>query len=156
VAADWESLESPETYLGYLRATSFASPGGVLAGRRHVYDGDVPLRLNQWALAGGWTIDEEAAMLDEAGGKITFRFHARDLNLVMGPVMRGAAVQFRVSIDGEPPGIAHGFDIDAEGNGTATEQRLYQLVRQRGPITDCLFEIEFLEPGVQALVFTFG
>ena len=114
------------------------------------------MQLNQWALAGEWTIGERASVLNGADGRIAFRFHARDVNLVMGPRARGAAVPFRVLVDGEPPGDAHGLDVDEEGHGTLTEQRLYQLIREPGSIADRTFEITFLAPGVEAYVFTFG
>ena len=113
-------------------------------------------RLNEWALAGDWTIGGEHAVLNAKDGSIVYRFHARDLHLVLGPAPDGKPVRFRVTIDGEAPGDSHGADIDAEGNGVVTGQRLYQLVRQSGPIADRTFEIEFLDPGVQAYAFTFG
>jgi hypothetical protein len=114
------------------------------------------LRLNQWALSGDWTVKEQAAVLHEANGRIAYRFHARDLHLVMGPTARGTSVRFRVRIDGQPPGPAHGIDVDDQGNGTVSEQRLYQLIRQPKPIAERLFEIEFLDAGVEAYAFTFG
>jgi hypothetical protein len=114
------------------------------------------LSVNHWALSGDWTVKQEATVLNKANGRIAYRFHARDLHLVMGPAARGTSVRFRVVIDGKPPGPAHGIDIDDQGNGTATEQRLYQLIRQLKPITDRQFEIEFLDPGVEAFAFTFG
>ena len=114
------------------------------------------LGLNQWALSGDWTVQKGATVLNQANGRIAYRFHARDLHLVMGPAARGAAVRFRVLIDGQPPGAAHGSDVDEQGNGTVTEQRLYQLIRQPQPIVDRQFEIEYLDPGVAAFVFTFG
>jgi thiol-disulfide isomerase/thioredoxin len=154
--ADWGSLKTPETYVGHQRTENFASPGGAEPGRRHVYAAPERLRLNHWALAGEWTMGQEATVLHGAGGRIAYRFHARDLHLVMGPAARGSSVRFRVRIDGQAPGAAHGLDIDAQGNGTATEQRLYQLIRQPGPIADRLFEIEFLDAGVEAFAFTFG
>jgi len=156
IAADWDYVESPETYLGYARAVSFNAFGDAVIGRRHIYDSDRPLRLNQWTLSGDWTIDEAAIMLHDAHGKVIFRFHARDLNLVMGPVMRGSTISFRVRIDGESPRNAHGIDTDEQGNGVVAEQRVYQLIRQPKPIIDRQFEIEFLGPGVEALSFTFG
>jgi thiol-disulfide isomerase/thioredoxin len=155
-AADWGSLKSPETYVGYERTERFASPGGVALDERHVYAAPARLMLNHWALSGDWTVERQATVLNEADGQIVYRFHARDLHLVMGPAARGASVRFRVLIDGEPPGAAHGIDVDDEGNGTVTEPRLYQLIRQRGRIAEHLFEITFLDPGVQAYVFTFG
>jgi thiol-disulfide isomerase/thioredoxin len=154
-AADWSSLKSPENYLGYERTENFTSPGVVLDKSR-VYAAPTRLGLNQWALWGDWTVTKQNIALNKVNGRIAYRFHARDLHLVMGPAARGSAVQFRVLIDGEPPGAAHGHDVDQQGNGTVTEQRLYQLVRQPGPITDRLFEIEFLDSGVEAFVFTFG
>jgi hypothetical protein len=114
------------------------------------------LRLNHWALAGDWTVQPQAIVLNEADGQIVYRFQARDLHLVMGPATRGTPVRFRVHIDGQPPEAAHGTDVDDQGNGTVTEQRLYQLVRQRGPVSERTFEITFLDPGVQAYAFTFG
>jgi hypothetical protein len=114
------------------------------------------LNLNHWALAGDWTTGKEAAALNRPGGQIAYRFHARDLNLVMGPSVRGRSVRFRVVLDGHPPAVAHGVDIDDQGNGTVVEQRLYQLIRQTEPIADRQFEIEFLDSGVEALDFTFG
>src|SRR5262249_12936186 len=113
-------------------------------------------RLNHWALSGDWTVGRQAAVLNKANGRIAYRFHARDLHLVMGPAARGASVRFRVFLDGHPPGSAHGGDVDDQGNGTVTEQRPYQLIRQPKPIRDRQFEIEFLGPGVEALAFTFG
>jgi len=114
------------------------------------------LRLNQWALAGDWTVGRQAAQLNAANGQIAYRFHARDLHLVMGPAAQGTSVRFRVRVDGEPPYAAHGVDVDEEGNGTVSEQRLYQLIRQPQPITDRLFEIAFLDRGVETYAFTFG
>ena len=114
------------------------------------------LRLNDWALAGEWTIKNEAVVLNKPNGTIAYRFHARDLHLVMGPAAPGKPVRFRVMIDGQAPGAAHGSDIDEQGNGIATEQRLYQLIRQPKPINDRQFEIEFLDPGMEAFSFTFG
>ena len=156
VDADWGSLESPETYVGQQRAENFASPGGVMLNTRHVYAVPSRMRLNQWALSGEWTVKAEAVALTAAGGRIAYRFHARDLHLVMGPSERRGAVPFRVSIDGQPPGAKHGSDTDDQGKGTVTEPRLYQLIRQSGPITDRQFEIEFLDSGVEAFAFTFG
>jgi thiol-disulfide isomerase/thioredoxin len=152
--ADWATLRSPETYTGYERGENFASPDGAVPGKRHAYQVPAELRLNQWALSGDWTVDEQAATLNEAGGQLAYRFHARDLNLVMGPP--DAPVRFRVLIDGQPPGAAHGADVDDQGHGTATWRRLHQLIRQPGPIADRTFEITFLDAGVQACAFTFG
>jgi hypothetical protein len=114
------------------------------------------LKLNQWALSGDWTVGKQATVLNKANGRIAYRFHARDLHLVMGPAALGTSVRFRVLIDGKPPGAAHGIDVDDQGNGTVAEQRLYQLIRQPQPIADRQFEIEFLDPGVEAFAFTFG
>ena len=155
-AADWGNLRSPENYVGYERTENFASPGGAVLNKRHVYAVPARLGLNQWALSGDWTVEKQAAVLNKANGRIAYRFHARDLHLVMGPAARGTSVRFRVLIDGQPPGAAHGVDVDEQGNGTVTEQRLYQLIRQPQPIADRQFEIEFLDPGVEAYAFTFG
>ena len=155
-AADWRELKSGENYVGYERTENFASPGGAARGGRRVYAAPARLKLNQWALSGEWTHAAGAAALHKGGGRIAYRFHARDLNLVMGSPSAGAPVRFRVLIDGHPPGPAHGSDIDAEGKGTASEQRLYQLIRQPGAIEDREFAIEFLDPGVEAFAFTFG
>jgi thiol-disulfide isomerase/thioredoxin len=154
--ADWVNVESPETYVGYARAEGFASPGGVVVGERHAYSLPEELGLNRWALGGEWTIRSQPAVLNEAGGRLAYRFHARDLNLVLAPPEGGGDVAFRVLLDGQPPGEAHGDDIDEQGNGTVSEPRLCQLVRQSGRITDRTFEVEFLEAGAQAYVFTFG
>jgi thiol-disulfide isomerase/thioredoxin len=155
-AADWGSLRSPENYVGYERTENFASPGGAVLDKRRVYAVPARLRRNHWALLGEWTVGKQATVLNQANGRIAYRFHARDLHLVMGPAARGASVRFRVLIDGQPPGAAHGIDVDDQGNGTVTEQRLYQLIRQPKSIADRQFEIEFLDSGVQAYAFTFG
>ena len=155
-AADWGSLKSPENYVGYERTEHFASPGGAVLDKRRVYAAPARLRLNQWALSGDWTMERQATVLNKANGRIAYRFHARDLHLVMGPAARGASVRFRVLIDGQPPGAAHGIDVDEQGNGTVAEQRLYQLIRQPNPIADRQFEIEFFDSGVEAFAFTFG
>ena len=155
-AADWGSLRSPENYLGYDRTEGFASPGGAVLNMARLYEPPARLRLNEWALSGDWSVRKDAAVLNKAGGSLTYRFHARDLHLVMGPSPSGAPVRFRVRIDGQPPGAAHGSDIDDQGNGTLTEQRLYQLIRQPMPIADRQFEIEFLDPGAETFAFTFG
>jgi hypothetical protein len=154
LAADWETLESPEAYVGYARAANLASPGGFAFDQPHDYSDPGGLSLNQWALSGNWTVGRQATTLNEAGGGIAYRFHARDVNLVMG--VEGRPVSFRVLIDGEPPGAAHGDDADEQGNGTVEEARLYQLVRQDGGSSDRTFEISFPEAGAQAYVFTFG
>jgi thiol-disulfide isomerase/thioredoxin len=154
--ADWDTLRSPENYTGYERTENFASPGGAVPGRPHVYTAPAELRLNHWALSGDWTTAEQAAALNQAGGQITYRFQARDLHLVMGPAAPGTPIRFRVLLDGQPPGAAHGADIDGPGSGTVTQPRLYQLIRQPGAITDRTFEITFLDPGARAYAFTFG
>jgi thiol-disulfide isomerase/thioredoxin len=155
-AADWSSVKSPETYVGYERTESFASPGDAVRDRRHNYTAPSRLGLNEWALVGEWTFGPEAVALNGATGRIVYRFHARDLNLIMGPAVKGTSVSFRVRIDGEPPGAAHGVDVDAQGSGTVAEPRMYQLIRQAEPIGDRVFEIEFTGPGVAAYDFTFG
>ena len=155
-ASDGKNVNSPETYVGYDRAENFASTGGAVRDARKVYALGGPLKLNAWGLAGDWTIGKEQAGLNAAGGKIAYRFHARDLHLVLGPAGNAAKVRFRVTIDGKPPGADHGMDTDAAGNGVITGQRLYQLVRQKGAIGDRTFEIQFLDAGAQAYAFTFG
>jgi thiol-disulfide isomerase/thioredoxin len=154
--SDWASLRSPENYTGYERTSNFASPGGAVPGKGHPYQAPGMLRLNHWALSGDWTMEEQAITLNEAGGQILCRFHARDLHLVMGPAAPGALVRFQARIDGQPPVAAHGADIDSAGNGTATEKRLHQIIRQSGPIVDRTFEIAFNDPGAQVYAFTFG
>src|SRR5213080_1198156 len=156
VAAEWSTLESGETYTGYEQGEGFASPGGAIPNESRTYTVPSRLNLNDWALSGLWTITGRAAVLNEANGRIAFRFHARDVNLVMGPPKGAASVQFRVLIDGEPVGAAHGSDVDGQGQGTADDQRLYQLIRQRGSIEDRTFEIEFLDPSIETYCFTFG
>jgi thiol-disulfide isomerase/thioredoxin len=155
-APDWDSLRSPENYVGYQRTERFASPGSAMLGSRRVYSVPPRLELNQWALSGDWTFENQSVDLNEPGGRIACRFHARDLHLVVGPAARGASVRFHVLIDGQAPGAAHGVDLDQQGTSTVAEQRLYQLIRQPGPIVDRLFEIEFRDPGVEAFAFTFG
>jgi cytochrome c biogenesis protein CcdA/thiol-disulfide isomerase/thioredoxin len=154
-AADSPDVKSPETYIGYDRGDRFVSPGGVVQDTSHTYAAGEP-QLNDWSLTGKWTIANERAQLDEAGGSIVYRFHARDLHLVLGPSTEGEKIRFRITIDGKPPGEAHGMDSDADGNGVVTTQRLYQLVRGPGAVADHTFEIRFLDPGVQAYAFTFG
>jgi hypothetical protein len=156
VEADWANLRSPETYLGYGRTVGFASPGGLAPDQRRSYSPPGGLGRNEWALSGDWRVGQESAQLDEAGGAIQFGFHARDVHLVMGPPAGRPPVRFAVRLDGEPPGPAHGVDVDEGGGGTADYQRMYQLIRQHGPVGDRLFEIEFLDAGVEAFVFTFG
>src|SRR5438093_611267 len=155
-AADWGSLKSPENYVGYERTQNFASPRGGVLDKRRVYAAPARLRLNHWALSGDWAGEKQATVLNKANGRIAYRFHARDLHLVMGPAVRGTSVRFRVLIDGKPPGAAHGVDVDDQGNGTLAEQRLHHLIRQPSPITDRTFEIVFLDPEVQTYAFTFG
>jgi thiol-disulfide isomerase/thioredoxin len=155
-AADWDSLRSPENYVGYERTQNFASPGGAVSDKPRMYELPARLRLNEWALAGDWTMKQENAVLNTSNGSIAYRFHARDLHLVMGPTAPGTPVRFRVLIDGQPPGAARGIDVDEQGAGTVTEQRLYQLIRQPKPIPDRQFQIEFLGSGVEVFAFTFG
>ena len=155
-AADWDSLWSPENYLGYGRTENFASSNGAVLDTPHGYAAPARLGLNHWALSGDWTVNRQAIVLDQAEGRILYRFHARDLHLVMAPPGPGSPVRFRVYLDEQPPGAAHGADVDEQGNGTLTDPRLYQLIRQPGPITEHTFEITFLDPGVQAYAFTFG
>jgi thiol-disulfide isomerase/thioredoxin len=154
-AADWSSLRTPETYLGYERTGNFASPDGISDGR-HVYALPGRLSRNHWALGGSWTVGKQGTVSHQANARIVLRFQARDVHLVMGPVSSGAAVRFRVLIDGVPPGAAHGLDVDEQGYGTVNQQRLYQLIRQSGAIMDRRIEIEFLDPGVEVFAFTFG
>ena len=154
--ADWGNLWSPENYLGMVRTENFASPEPAIRDRAQVYSDRGPLPLNAWSASGDWTMGREAAVLNEANGRITYRFHARDLHLVMGPARNHDTVRFRVLVDQQPPGDAHGSDVDAAGFGVITEQRLHQLIRQPPPIIDRQFEIEFLDPGVAAYAFTFG
>ncbi len=156
VAANFATLKSPENYTGYERTEGFASPGGAARDKPQPYELPAQLRLNDWALSGDWTIKRDAAAPNKANGRLVYRFHARDVHLVMGPAAPGTAVKFRVTIDGQPPGAAHGFDIDEQGYGTVTEQRLHQLIRQPGAIADRQFDIEFLDPGVEVFCFTFG
>jgi cytochrome c biogenesis protein CcdA/thiol-disulfide isomerase/thioredoxin len=156
VAPDEAHDQSPETYVGYSRAQNFASPGGFARDGSKTYSAPNSLSLNQWALAGPWTVDGEKAVLRAAPGKIVFRFLARDLHLVIGPGSDGKPVRFRVLLDGAAPAESHGADIDAGGQGVIEEQRLYQLIRQSGDVREHVFSIEFLDPGVQAYSFTFG
>ncbi|AQS87751.1 cytochrome c biogenesis protein [Neoasaia chiangmaiensis NBRC 101099] len=153
---DMADMQSPETYIGYARAQNFASAGGAVQDETSDYAASNTLALNQWDLGGKWSVNAEHATLHAPGGTIDYRFHARDLHLVMGPGPNGQPVPFHVTIDGHAPGAAHGADIDANGNGTVTGQQLYQLVRQNGEIGDHTFTIRFDKPGVQAFSFTFG
>jgi thiol-disulfide isomerase/thioredoxin len=142
--ADWKNLQSPENYLGTGRSENRDRANSV------------PLKLNHWSPSGDWKLRLDAIVLSRANGRIAYRFHARDVHLVMGPAARGSTVRFRVRLDGQPPADAHGDDVDPQGNGTVTGQRLYQLIRQPGPIADRQFEIEFMDPNVEAFSFTFG
>jgi thiol-disulfide isomerase/thioredoxin len=156
VAADWASLRSPENYLGYERTDNFVSPTGSILETSYAYAAPTRLRLNQWALSGDWTVSRGVIVLNQANGRIVYRYQARDLHLVMVPPARETPVRFQVRLDGQPPGTAHGTDVDDQGNGTVTEPRLYQLIRQPGPVTERTFEATFLDPGVHAYAFTFG
>jgi thiol-disulfide isomerase/thioredoxin len=153
---DWNNLRSAETYVGYGRGSNFAGAESFTPDAPSRYTLPESLWLNSWGLSGNWTVGTEAAVVNEPGGKLAFRFHARDLHLVMGPVSLEKPVRFRVTLDGGEPGTDAGGDVDADGSGRAVEQKMYQLIRQRGPITDRTFEIEFLEPSAEACVFTFG
>ena len=155
VAADWDNLRTPETYLGYSRSGQFGSPPGAMPDHSRVYALSEGLRLGHWGLAGEWTIRPEYVVLDQAGGSIAFRFHARDAHLVLS---RGAPepIPFRVRLDGEAPGRSHGADIDEDGNGVLRNDRMYQLVRQHDAVLDRTLEITFLQPGARAHSFTFG
>ena len=154
--ADWANLESPETYLSYERGQNFASPGGAAPDRSSSYVLPDRLKLNQWALSGDWTVGSRASVLNGAKGRIAFRFHARDVHLILGPPARGTSVPFSVLVDGQPPGAAHGLDVDEQGHGTVSQQRLYQLIREPGSIADRTIEITFPARGIEAYCFTFG
>lgn len=156
LGADWASLKSPENYVGYERTEGFASPHGAVRDKPQMYEVPAQLRLNNWAMSGDWTIKRDAVEMNKPNGRIAYRFHARDLHLVMRPAAPGTSVKFRVLIDGQPPGAAHGIDVDDQGLGTMAGQRLYQLIRQSGPVVDRQFEIEFLDPNVEVFCFTFG
>ncbi|MFL5496986.1 MAG: thioredoxin family protein [Gemmatimonadaceae bacterium] len=153
-AADYGTLRSPESYLGYEKAEAFA--GNALQDAPRVYTVPPKLALNQWALAGDWTVKGGSTVLNKANGQIAYQFHARDVNLIMGPPPGSPPVRFTVTVDGQPPGAAHGADVDQQGNGTAARQTTYQLIRQQQRIADRKFEIQFEEPGVEAFCFTFG
>jgi len=154
-APDFGHMQSPETYIGYEQAENFGS-GTVQRDIAHTYTTPARLDLNDWGLGGVWTIGRDKAVMQRAPGRIVFRFHARDLHLVLGPGSTGRPVRFLVTLDGRALGRAHGADADERGTGVVTEERLYQLVRQNGPIVDHTFQIEFFDPGVQAFAFTFG
>ena len=156
VAADWQTLRSPETYVGYRQSTGFVQEGVASFDEPRVYTLPGPLRLNEWGLSGNWAVAGNAAVSTEPGGRIAFRFHARDLNLVMGPTSHGASIPFRVYLDGQLAKDERGNDVDADGRGTVSDQRTYQLIRQPGAIADRVFEIEFLDAGAEAYCFTFG
>jgi thiol-disulfide isomerase/thioredoxin len=156
VAADWHDVRSPETYVGFARSNGFASPGAPAFDEPRVYTVPAELQLNQWALAGDWTLSSEAAVNNAASCRIAYQFHARDLHLILVPPAGAATARFRVLLDGKPPGAAHGLDVDGDGNGVVAEPRLYQLIRQSDHVADRKFEIELLDPGAAALCFTFG
>ena len=149
-------VQSPETYVGYARAENFASPERMARGSRRIYSPPARPELNQWGLGGSWNIAAERATLDSAPGKIVFRFHSRDLHMVVGPSKNGTPVRFKVKVNGVAPGDDHGSDSAADGTGEVRQPRMYQLIRQKGPIKDVTFEIEFVDPGVEAFSFTFG
>lgn len=153
---DFSNERSPETYIGYRQAEHFASPERLAHDSQQTYSPPAKPSLNQWGLSGLWKVGEESAMPQTEGGKIVFRFHSRDLHLVLGPAKEGKPVRFKVTLDGKAPGDNYGSDVAPDGSGEVREPRLYQLIRQKGPIQDRIFEIEFLDPGVQALDFTFG
>ena len=153
--ADWDDLRTPETYLGYARGERFASEDGAADDEPRAYELPDRLRLNHWGLAGEWTIGREKAALEQAGGSIAFRFHARDAHLVLSPGAAGT-IPFRVRLDGEAPGRSHGVDVDEDGNGALEEGRLYQLVREQDAVRERTLEITFLEPGAEGYAFTFG
>ncbi len=155
-AADERDVKSPETYVGYERAENFTGAASLAKDRSGTYTLPAALQLNQWGLTGDWTVEGEKAILAKAPGRIVFRFHARDLHLVLGPAEGGKPVQFRVLLDGQAPGESHGVDVDASGAGKVDAQRLYQLIRQKGPVQDHTFTIEFEVAGAQAFSFTFG
>jgi thiol-disulfide isomerase/thioredoxin len=155
-ASDQADVKSSETYIGFARSENFASPGGAVGDTPHVYSTGDLSRLNDWGLSGDWTVGGQSATLNKTDGALSFRFHARDLHLVLGPSADGKPVRFRVTIDGLSPGESHGADVNSDGEGVVTDHRLYQLVRESGPIVDHTFSIQFLDPDVQAYAFTFG
>jgi thiol-disulfide isomerase/thioredoxin len=156
VAAEWRTLQSPETYTGYRQSTGFAQEDVARFDAPEVYAAPARLPLNVWGLSGSWTVAQHAAVSNEPGGRVAFQFHARDLNLVMGPASRGASISFRVFLDGQPAAGAYGVDVNPDGRGIASDQRTYQLIRQPGPIVSRRFEIEFGHAGVEVYCFTFG
>ena len=153
--ADWTNLCTPETYLGYGRSAQFSSPDGVAFDERRAYELPECLPANHWALAGEWTIGPEHVTLDQAGGSIAYRFHARDANVVLSPGER-EPISFRVHLDGETPGLSAGVDVNEDGTGVLRDGRLYQLIRQHDGVHDRTVEITFGEPGAAAYAFTFG
>jgi hypothetical protein len=153
--ADWDHLQTPETYVGYARGERFASPESAAYDERRAYTLPAQLPFNHWALAGEWTIGRERVALDAAGGSIAYRFHARDVHLVLSSAA-AEPILFRVLLDGEAPGPAHGVDVDDDGNGALEEGRLYQLVREPGAVRERTLQISFEEPGAGAYAFTFG
>jgi hypothetical protein len=155
-APDWTDGRSPETYLGYRQAQNFASPERVRKDRIQAFSAPATLSLNHWGLSGSWNVNAESAVLQAVPGTIVFRFHGRDLHLVLAPTKDGKPVRFKVTLDGAAPGDNCGVDTAPDGSGDIREPRLYQLIRQKGPIVDRTFEIEFLDRGVRALDFTFG
>jgi hypothetical protein len=156
VAADWRTLQTPETYLGYRQSNGFVQEAVARSDEAQAYAIPERLPLNAWGLSGTWTVAGHATVLDAPGGRIAFRFHARDVNLVMGPRASGVSIPFRVFLDGELVGNAAGTDVNSDGSAVVRDQRTYQLVRQLGLVTDRTFEIEFLDAGVEAYCFTFG
>jgi thiol-disulfide isomerase/thioredoxin len=155
-AAPSDDIRSPETYVGYARGENFASPEQVAPNSRRIYSPPGRPALNQWGLGGSWKIGAESGVLESAPGRVVFRFHSRDLHMVLGPGSNGAPVRFRLSLNGSAPGGDHGSDSNADGTGEVRQPRMYQLVRQKGPVKDVTFEIEFLDPGIQVYSFTFG
>ena len=155
-AADWHNVRSGETYVGLARGEGLASPEGATFNEPADYTVPARLHLNEWALAGNWTRFREEGVVNEPGGSLTFRFHARDLNLILAPPAEDTSVRFRVRLDGNEPGDAHGVDVDSAGAGVVDRTRLYQLIRQPGKVQDRRFQIEFLDAGARALCFTFG
>ena len=155
-AAPSDSAQSPETYVGYRRAARFATPLRLARDVPNSYRLPERLSPDGWGLSGPWNVGPESALLETAGGRMFFRFRGRDLHLVLAPEKRGRPVRFRVTLDGAPPGDAHGTDTAYDGSGEVREPRLYQLIRQGNRVDERTFEIEFLDPGVRAFVFTFG
>jgi thiol-disulfide isomerase/thioredoxin len=154
--ADWANLRTPENYTGYGRTEAFASPGDLIPDRPHEYEAPARLRLNHWALSGQWTVSEEASTVARPGSRLAYRFRARDVHAVLAGAKPGTPVRLQVRLDGQPPGDAHGLDVDAAGHGTVTEQRLHQLIRQPGPVEERTIEITFLDAGLGVYAFTFG